>query len=425
MIIKLMKKFLTSPKQIQIYMACVALSVIYCLSYIMLKGTGVPGKFRYVILMVFFIVLASSSKKVFWLIVVPMVFAYALYIPIGFTYGPLTYDFFISVISTDVQEKKEFVSQIPYKYFIYSLVLILGIFFYKYLISRFNIQFYKNKTFLLIAVFTMLSTQIPAVFPKQILFNIKTFYQEYKVLKKRPNSEVEIIAHAGGKIENFIYVNSLESLNSSYQQGARLLELDISETSDNQFVAVHDWAEWKEKSGFLGELPPTHEEFKNHKIHGKFTPLDIADINKWFGNHKDAILITDKVNEPKKFRAQFVDPTRLNMELFTISAIEEFLQDGGKPEQIWANYYTFTEFNNTELQNIFNKYQITNIVAGAPEDAEIQSKLRILKGLDVKVNMYLFGSTSDIEKQVEQYSEFIDRVYFDNVNCEKYMCNSD
>jgi glycerophosphoryl diester phosphodiesterase len=62
-----------------------------------------------------------------------------------------------------------------------------------------------------------------------------------------------IIAHAGGKIDGFIYTNSLEALNSSYKKGCLLFELDIQETSDGKLIAVHDWEEFKKITNYQGE----------------------------------------------------------------------------------------------------------------------------------------------------------------------------
>lgn len=200
-------KIFWNQKAIQFYIACIALGIIYYISYLMLKGTGVTRTFRFVILMLFFIVLTSSSRKVFWSIVVPMIFVYAAYIPIGLTYGSLTYDFFISGISTDVQETKEFIHQIPYKNFLYSLFLIAGIFLYKYLVCKFNIEFYKNKTFLLCAVFIMLSTQAPAIFPKQIKANIITFYNEYKALQSLKKDGLwENVQLTNSQYDNYVLI---------------------------------------------------------------------------------------------------------------------------------------------------------------------------------------------------------------------------
>ncbi len=146
-------------------------------------------------------------------------------------------------------------------------------------------------------------------------------YNSYKSDKSR------YIAHAGGKIDEHTYTNSLEAMNLSYAKGYKLFELDIIKTKDGQYVSGHDWESWAKKTEFKGKLPPTHKEYKKYKILGKYTSMDINDINKWFKNHPDAILITDKVNEPLLFANQFIDKKRLIMELFTKEAIEQGLTD--------------------------------------------------------------------------------------------------
>ena len=134
------------------------------------------------------------------------------------------------------------------------------------------------------------------------------------------------IAHGGGKIDGFVYTNSLEALNENYKKGFRLFELDIIETKNNKYVAAHDWSHWASISGYKGNLPPKIETFLSHKIHEKYTPLDISAINQWFSNHKDAILVTDKVNDPVKFSEQFIDSSRLMMELFDMNSLKQGLK---------------------------------------------------------------------------------------------------
>ena len=224
----------------------------------------------------------------------------------------------------------------------------------------------------------------------------KGFYELYtlkkqldiKPLKKNQRSDIQLIAHAGGEIDSLTYTNSLEAMNFSYEKGARLIELDILETPDNHFVAAHDWDKWKKTTKFKGATPPSLDEFKKHKIHGIYTPLDMQDINNWFNNHIDAILITDKINQPKKFSKIFIDPSRLNMELFDQQAIKE-MSNLNIPNSIWANYYIFEEMNDNELLSYFLKKNITNVVVGAPKDKKIQKRLDLLRNIGVKVNMYL------------------------------------
>lgn len=131
------------------------------------------------------------------------------------------------------------------------------------------------------------------------------------------------IAHAGGKIGGSTYTNSLEALNHSYKRGFKLFELDIIKTSDDMFVAAHDWDSWQRATGYKGSLPPPAANFQKYKIKKRFTPLDMGDINRWFKEHQDAILVTDKVNSPLAFSRQFVDKKRLMMELFSLDAVRE------------------------------------------------------------------------------------------------------
>ena len=53
-------------------------------------------------------------------------------------------------------------------------------------------------------------------------------------------------------------------------------------------------------------------------------------INQWFAQHPDAILVTDKINDPKQFSDLFIDKTRLMMELKTMEAVKQGLVAGIK-----------------------------------------------------------------------------------------------
>ena len=165
-------------------------------------------------------------------------------------------------------------------------------------------------------------------FPKDLDQNIVYF--------SKPKLEFEpsidrFIAHAGGMIDGIRYTNSLEALDYSYSLGFKVFELDVIQTSDGAFVAAHDWNHWAKITGYTGELPVSREEFLKHKLYKKYTSMDMALINQWFQEHPDATLVTDKVNEPLNFSREFVDKERLQMELFSLPAVEEALQNGVTP----------------------------------------------------------------------------------------------
>lgn len=142
-----------------------------------------------------------------------------------------------------------------------------------------------------------------------------------------PNNN-RYIAHAGGEVNGIRYTDSKDALDQSYAKGFRFFELDIIATSDGKLVAAHDWEMWARFTDYGGTLPPTHEEFKKHRIYGDYDTLDFEGINNWFAAHPDATLVTDKVNDPIAFANKFVDKSRLIMELFSVMAVEEALKNG-------------------------------------------------------------------------------------------------
>jgi hypothetical protein len=128
------------------------------------------------------------------------------------------------------------------------------------------------------------------------------------------------IAHAGGAIDGIIYTNCLEALDLSYSMGCRLMELDLVPTIDGKLVGSH-------------AAPPqiTEEEFMNTPIEGKYTPMNMESINIWFRDHPDAILITDKTNNPEKIYNEFHFIDRVVMELFTWAAVDKAIELGITP----------------------------------------------------------------------------------------------
>lgn len=218
---------------------------------------------------------------------------------------------------------------------------------------------------------------------------------------------LRFIAHAGGMINGKKYTNSLEALNASYSKGFRLFELDIIETSDNHFVAAHDWENWAKQVGFLGNVPPTLEEFKKHKIYGSFTPLDMSDINKWFYEHPDAKLVTDKINEPEKFSALFIDKSRLMMELFDIKTIKKGLKIDSlsvMPSQSVISHLGKNDIKKLKEMGVLN---ISVSVNFAKNNSELMIYIK-----ELGINSYLYNVNIESwtnEKFVLKY--FMDNAY--------------
>jgi len=152
------------------------------------------------------------------------------------------------------------------------------------------------------------------------------------------------IAHAGGTIDGIKYTNSLEALDLSYSKGCKLFELDLVLTTDGKIIAQHD--------------PPgiTEEEFMAQPIAGKYTPMNMDSINCWFQNHPDAILVTDKINDPQKIYDEFLFRDRVIMELFSWDAIDKANELGIKP-MVSENLI----FGTSEIEQILDDKKIEYI----------------------------------------------------------------
>lgn len=237
------------------------------------------------------------------------------------------------------------------------------------------------------------SVSVDVPYPKNIKSNIRYFTPPKKEFK--PSID-RYIAHAGGSINGVKYTNSKEALDYSYAQGFRLFELDIIETSDGTYVAAHDWNHWAKETGYKGPVPVTLAEFKKHKIRDMYTTMDIQAINQWFGAHPDAILVTDKVNNPANFAGQFVDISRLRMELFSLPALKEASENGIASliaevplSQIKGDKLTYLKKNNIEYVSLSRR--------------NIANKIALLqKFMDNNIKVYIYHVNFD-EGKDEQY----------------------
>lgn len=268
-------------------------------------------------------------------------------------------------------------------------------------------EFIKNHiteiTSLNVSGFSRVKKQ-PYIIPKKTVH-----YDTYKKDISR------FIAHAGGMVDNHIYTNSLEALNLNYEKGFRLFELDIQKTTDGKYVAAHYWNEWATITNYQNEIPVTHEEFMKHKIYDSLTPLDMKAINKWFKEHSDAILITDKINEPKLFADQFIDKKRLMMELFTWEAVLEGIEVGIKSSMVSQRVLNNLKGNKVKT---LKKHKITDVAISRNIIASNIELLKDLKKNGIKVYVYNVNDRIDRDEDyvVKHEMDYVYGIYADKWN---------
>lgn len=117
-----------------------------------------------------------------------------------------------------------------------------------------------------------------------------------KLPLKRQGERLSLIAHAGGGINGDTYTNSLEALNHNIEKGYTFFEIDLSLTSDNIPVCIHDWKgqyqRWFRASP--PAQPPTLQEFLTLKeVSASYDLCTAASLIEWLVAHPQAILVTD------------------------------------------------------------------------------------------------------------------------------------
>ncbi|WOB99699.1 MULTISPECIES: phosphoethanolamine transferase [unclassified Providencia] len=146
----------------KIIFSILALTILIVFSKMMLRGSGISHpSVRDITLVCLFFIILSSSQKAYWLIGSIIVTIYALYTPIGLTFGTPTYQYLASLIATDALETAEFFTQIPLKNYLSILVIIGGFILFKKITNSKKIQFYKNKSLIICLIIIALIDQVP------------------------------------------------------------------------------------------------------------------------------------------------------------------------------------------------------------------------------------------------------------------------
>ncbi len=142
---------------------------------------------------------------------------------------------------------------------------------------------------------------------------------------------IELIAHAGGEVDGFVYTNSREALEKAVADGYRYIEFDLLYTADSVLVAAYSWKDFNAMTGYAqrGDTAPAFADFAARRIHGLYTPLSAVDINDFFSKDTTLVLVTDKISSPAVLSAHF--PTlkeRMVVEAFSYAHYDALCAQG-------------------------------------------------------------------------------------------------
>lgn len=116
--------------------------------------------------------------------------------------------------------------------------------------------------------------------------------------------ENKYIAKRMGGVDGYANTNSKEAMEESYKRGIRVLQGDLTMTSDGKLVLCTDFT--KESLANLS-LPltwqneiPSEKEFLSKKIKNKYTTMSFNDVAEFMKNHKDVYFVVGLNNKSIK-----------------------------------------------------------------------------------------------------------------------------
>ena len=226
-----------------------------------------------------------------------------------------------------------------------------------------------------------------------------------------------LIAHAGGGIDDQIYTNSKEALLKSIEKGFNLIELDLIETKDKKLVAANNWKSFKEKSSCCNNNIPTLNEFKNSIILDKYTPLAAEDINKIFSENKNLILVTDKTNNFDLINSSFkFDKSRIIVEVFGQDNYFKAIKNGIKNP-----LYSASIQHRDKEKEFIEKYEIKMIAISSSDFIKNRNYFIELKK---EKGTIIFVYTSNDHNFVNDSLGVVDAFYTDFINVNTMKCIS-
>lgn len=101
------------------------------------------------------------------------------------------------------------------------------------------------------------------------------------------------VAHALGEIDGKEYTNSKDAFLNSYQNGFRVFEADLMQTTDHVMVARHYWGKDLSDPKSKGGKPVSYARFKNIKLYGKYTSVSLKELFELMDKYPDTYLMTD------------------------------------------------------------------------------------------------------------------------------------
>lgn len=164
-----------------------ALLILFFACTLMMRGVGIEYPEANAIFLFILIIICSSSRKAFYYFIIPLISIYAIYTPVGLSFGAISYQSIASIVATDINESFEFLNNIPILDYFLGFIIVPSVLIYYKIIKKLNINFYRNKTFLIICIILAMLQHSPFQIFKDSNAAIESVKHEINILNNLNN----------------------------------------------------------------------------------------------------------------------------------------------------------------------------------------------------------------------------------------------
>ncbi len=151
-----------------------------------------------------------------------------------------------------------------------------------------------------------------------IFFTMVLYGCNRNTLVKDILNNQEIIAHAGGGLDEMTYLNVQDSIAEHYALGTRLFEYDFAFSSDDYLIGIHYWESYLIGEGYSFENRMSLADYENTLIAGEYVGITFSNLLKLMNDeYQDIVIIMDtkEADMEKFYEAVVAEATAINIDL--------------------------------------------------------------------------------------------------------------
>lgn len=184
----------------------VSFGLLYFLSISMLEAAVAQIDIKNILRVALVLIILDLSKKAFWLLALPYVMLHAIYLPVAKSYGAMNYNYFASLIATNVAESREFLHSLSTHSLWQAAAMVPALVAFRFIAVRYNLHIARNRTALIALVLVALMSLAQYQLPRETIDAVRQTYSEIQELGRLAQKSGWTVTQVHPKYDVYVLV---------------------------------------------------------------------------------------------------------------------------------------------------------------------------------------------------------------------------